>query len=95
MALERSRLDAKVATVTGAGRGLGQQIALALAEAGADVLCAARTPDQIEATAEAMRALGRRAIAVPTDVRDSSKCGALIQACLDEYNLLTASGAVS
>ncbi len=85
MVLERFRLDGKVAVVTGAGRGLGQQMALALAEAGADVVCAARTQEQIEATAEAVRALGRRAIAVPTDVSDSSRCDALVQACLDEF----------
>ncbi len=85
MVLERFRLDGKAAVVTGAGRGLGQQMALALAEAGADVLCAARTPEQIEATAEAIRALGRRAIAVPTDVRDSAKCAELVRACVDEF----------
>ena len=85
MVLERLRLDGKVAVVTGAGPGLGQQMALALAEAGADVVCAARTREQIEATAEAVRALGRRAIAVPTDVRDSAQCDALIQACVDEF----------
>jgi len=84
--LERLRLDGKVAVVTGAGRGLGQQMALALAEAGADVVCAARTREQIEATAEAIRVLpgkDRRAVAVPTDVRDSKQCDALIQACLE------------
>ncbi len=85
MVLERFRLDGKVAVVTGAGRGLGQQMALALAEAGADVVCAARTESQIEATAEAVRALGRKAIAVPTDVSASSRCDALIQACLDGF----------
>ncbi len=84
MVLERLRLDGKAVVVTGAGRGLGQQMALALAEAGADVVCAARTKKQIEATAEAIRGLGRRAIAVPTDVRDSAKCDALIKACVDE-----------
>ena len=85
MVLERFRLDGKAVVVTGAGRGLGQQMALALAEAGADVVCAARTQAQIEATAEAVRALGRKAIAVPTDVRDSSQCEALIRACVDEF----------
>jgi NAD(P)-dependent dehydrogenase (short-subunit alcohol dehydrogenase family) len=82
--LERFRLDGKAAVVTGAGRGLGQQMALALAEAGADVVCAARSRGQIEETAEAIRALGRRSIAVPTDVRDSTQCNALIDACVSE-----------
>ena len=43
MVLERLRLDGKVAIVTGAGRGLGQQMALALPEAGADAVCASHT----------------------------------------------------
>jgi NAD(P)-dependent dehydrogenase (short-subunit alcohol dehydrogenase family) len=88
MVLERLRLDGKVAVITGAGRGLGQQMALALAEAGADVVCAARTPAQIESTAEAVRALGRRAIAVPTDVRSPSACPSLVQAALDEFGTI-------
>jgi NAD(P)-dependent dehydrogenase (short-subunit alcohol dehydrogenase family) len=88
MVLERLRLDGKVAVVTGAGRGLGQQMALALAEAGADVICAARTPAQIESTAQAVRALERRAIAVPTDVRSPAACQALVQAALDEFGTI-------
>ena len=65
MVLERLKLEGKVAIVTGAGRGLGRQMALALAEAGADVICAARTAEQVERTAEDIRALGRRAAAQP------------------------------
>jgi 7-alpha-hydroxysteroid dehydrogenase len=66
--LERFRLDGKVAIVTGAGRGIGAATALALAEAGADVTLAARTTEQLEAVAEQIRAFGRKALVVPTDV---------------------------
>lgn len=82
------RLDGKVCVVTGAGRGLGQQMALSLAGAGADVVCAARTAAQIEETAAAIRDLGRRAIAVPTDVRRSEQVDALVAACLEQFGRL-------
>ena len=49
--LDNLRLDGKVAIMTGAGRGLGRVMALALAEAGADIVAAARTQAQIEETA--------------------------------------------
>ena len=85
MVLERLKLDGKVAVVTGAGRGLGRQMALALAEAGADVVCAARTTEQIERTAADIAALGRRAASQPTDVRESAQCDRLIQRAVDEF----------
>jgi 7-alpha-hydroxysteroid dehydrogenase len=68
MLLDRFRLDGRTAIVTGAGRGIGRGCALALAELGADVVCAARTVAEIEETAGEARRLGARAFAVPCDV---------------------------
>jgi 7-alpha-hydroxysteroid dehydrogenase len=85
MILDRFRLDDRVAIVTGAGRGIGRGIALALAEAGADVVCAARSSAQIENTAEQVRALGRRALAVPCDVMERAQLEHLVEAALDAF----------
>ena len=63
-------LAGKVAIVTGGSRGIGRSIALALAEHGADVCVAARKPEAVEETVAAVGATGRRAIGVPTNVRD-------------------------
>jgi 7-alpha-hydroxysteroid dehydrogenase len=68
MILDRFRLDDKVAVITGAGRGLGAAIAVAFAEAGADVLIASRTEAQLEAVAEQVRAAGRKAHIVVADL---------------------------
>ena len=73
--LDQFRLDGQVAVVTGGGRGIGEGIALGLAEAGADVVLAARRTDEIEAVADKVRALGRRALAVTTG-RDADRAGA-------------------
>src|SRR5213594_4021495 len=71
--LDRFRLTDRVALVTGAGRGIGQAIALAFAEMGADVVCAARTEKEIEATALRVRGFGRRALALRCDVTDPAQ----------------------
>jgi 7-alpha-hydroxysteroid dehydrogenase len=85
MILDRFRLDDKVAIVTGAGRGIGAGCALAFAEMGASVVCAARTPEQVEETAAKARATGVRALAVPCDVMESAQLERLVERTLDEF----------
>jgi dehydrogenase/reductase SDR family member 4 len=71
-------LAGKVAIVTGASRGIGRSIALGLAEHGADVAVAARKPEALEEAATAVRMLGRRALAVPTNVRRIEELRSLV-----------------
>ncbi|MSQ62187.1 MAG: SDR family oxidoreductase [Dehalococcoidia bacterium] len=85
MFTERFSLDGKIAIVTGAGRGLGRGQSLELAKAGADVVCAARTVEEITETAAMVRALGRRALVVQTDVIDSAQMERLVGATLAEF----------
>ena len=81
--MDQFRLDGKVAVVTGGGKGIGRGIVHALAEAGADVAIAARNKDDIAAVAKEVEAMGRRAIAVPTDVTSEEQLQALGQATVD------------
>jgi NAD(P)-dependent dehydrogenase (short-subunit alcohol dehydrogenase family) len=72
-------LAGKVAIVTGASRGIGRSVALGLAEHGADVALAARKPEGLEEAAAAVRALGRRALVVPTNVRRANELQDLVE----------------
>ncbi|WP_344589623.1 SDR family oxidoreductase [Actinomadura vinacea] len=75
--MERFRLPGRTAIVTGAGRGIGAACAVALAQAGADVLVSSRTEDQLRKVAAEIEAAGRRALAVPADLSDPAACAAL------------------
>jgi 2-deoxy-D-gluconate 3-dehydrogenase len=83
--IESFRLDGRVAVVTGAGKGIGEGIAIGLAEAGADVALVARTRADLERVAEAIRAIGRRALVVPCDVADVAAIPAAVRQVVDAY----------
>ena len=72
------RLDGKIALVTGAGRGIGRAVALALAASGAELLLNSRTPSELEAVAAEIVAQGGQARPLPFDVTDSSAARAAI-----------------
>ncbi len=83
--LERLSIDDKVVVITGGGTGLGLEMVRHLARAGADLVIAGRRAGPIEAAAAEVRSMGRDAIAVPTDVSDSSQANALVDAAVDRF----------
>jgi 7-alpha-hydroxysteroid dehydrogenase len=81
--LDRFGLEGQVAIVTGAGRGLGAATAIALAEAGADVVISARTADQLEQVRTQVESRGRKAVVVPADLSDLDAVAGLAQTAYD------------
>jgi 7-alpha-hydroxysteroid dehydrogenase len=78
-------LTDKVAIVTGAGRGIGAQTAKTYAEAGADLVLAARTKEQLDAIADEVRGFGRRALVIPCDANDNEALEDVVARTMAEF----------
>ena len=87
--LDRFSLKDQVAIVTGAGRGIGRAIALAYAEAGASVVCAARTQADVDQVAAAAKAFGVDALGISCDVSDDAQLDALVEQTLARFGRVT------
>ncbi len=85
MNLEAFDLSGRVAIVTGAGGGLGREIALSLARVGCDIIAAGRREAPLQRAASGVRELGRRALVLPTDVTDSGQVNALAARAMAEW----------
>jgi NAD(P)-dependent dehydrogenase (short-subunit alcohol dehydrogenase family) len=85
MTLERFSLEGKTAIVTGGGTNLGKAMSHALARAGANIVVAARTPEPLMETVAEVQALGRRAMAVQTDVTVSAQVNSMIDRTIEEF----------
>ena len=85
----RFALDGGVAVVTGSGRGIGAGIAVDLARAGCDVVLTARRQEEIDAVAEEVRAVGRRALAVSGDITDGEFVEQLVDRAKAEMGRVT------
>jgi NAD(P)-dependent dehydrogenase (short-subunit alcohol dehydrogenase family) len=88
--LEKFDLDGRVIVVTGGGRGLGRGMAHALAEAGASVVVAARTREQLDRVVGEIEERGGTAFAVPTDVTDPAQVDAMVAATVERFGRLDA-----
>ncbi len=85
MILDRFDLTGRNAIITGAGTGLGQAMSLALAEAGCNIVGAARRREPLEETRALVEAKGRRFLVIPTDAADSAQVNAMVQQAITEF----------
>ncbi len=80
-----SRLDGKVAVITGGNSGIGACAAELFAKEGAKVVISARRVEQLEAVADKIKAAGGEALAVPCDISDKAQCSAVITKTLETF----------
>ncbi len=83
--LDRFRLDGKRMLITGGSRGLGREMALAIAEAGADVVLTGRDGESLKQTVDDIRQLGRQAAGIQADMSDATQCTAACRTALAEH----------
>jgi NAD(P)-dependent dehydrogenase (short-subunit alcohol dehydrogenase family) len=81
-------LTGRVAVVTGASKGLGRAMSLGLAKAGADLVLCGRNVEDLEEVSGRIKGLGRRAVAVRTDVLQSKSVEAMVSAAIEEYGTI-------
>jgi len=83
--LDRFRLDGRRLFITGGSRGLGREMALAIAEAGADVILTGRNRESLDQTADDIRSLGREAVALPADIGNPEECESVCRTALEQH----------
>jgi gluconate 5-dehydrogenase len=81
--LDRFRLDGKRAFITGGSRGLGREMALAMAQVGADVILAGRDESSLSSTSDEIRRLGRQAFPIRADIGAMAQCEAACRTALE------------
>ncbi len=82
---DRFCMDGKRLFITGGSRGLGREMALAIADAGADIVFAGRDPESLEKTASDIRALGRQAFPIKADMGDTAQCEETCQKVISDF----------
>jgi len=85
---DRFRLDGRRLFITGGSRGLGREMALAIADAGADVVLVGRDAQTLDAAADDIRRLGRRAETIAADVSDAGQCQQACQRAIEQFGPL-------